>query len=84
MINSTIDVEKYALRFGEGTAANGDAETYRVEKCALKSDNVENDATIVLRGTADQSTLTIVDTTIEAAVSGLDIQNTAIGATIVK
>ncbi len=79
VVESAFDVQKYAVRFGEGSTATGDAETYRIENCTLKSANVDNDAAVVLRGTADKSTLTIVNTTI---VGGID--NSAVDATVIQ
>ena len=59
----------------------GAAETYLIKDSTLKSANADGDATIILRGTADYSTLTIENTTI---VGTPDIKNTAAGATVVK
>lgn len=77
----TVDTKGYAVRFGESSGGVGAAETYRIENCTLKSDNDDGDATIILRGTADYATLTIVNTTITGTP---DIANTATGATVVK
>ena len=77
----TVDVKGYAVRFGESKGGVGAAETYTIENCTLKSANDENDATIILRGTADNATLTIVNTTI---AGNPDIINTATGATVVR
>ncbi|MBQ8388509.1 MAG: right-handed parallel beta-helix repeat-containing protein [Clostridia bacterium] len=77
----TVDVKGYAVRFGESSGGVGAAETYKIENCTLKSANDEGDATIILRGTADYSTLTIVNTTITGTP---DINNTATSATVVK
>ena len=79
--NCDVDVKGYAVRCGESSGGAGYAETYRIEGCTLKSANDDGDATIILRGTADNSTLTIVDTTIEGTP---DITNTASGATVIK
>ena len=76
-----VDVKGYAVRFGESSGGSGAAEIYSIEDCTLKSANDDGDATIVLRGTADNSTLTIKNTTISGDP---DIANTAAGATIVK
>ena len=75
----TVDVKGYAVRFGESSGGAGYAETYRIENSSLTSANDDGDATIILRGTADNSTLTIVNTTI---VGTPDIANTATGATV--
>ena len=75
----TVDVKGYAVRFGESSGDVGAAETYRIENSSLTSANDDGDATIILRGTADNSTLTIVNTTI---VGTPDIANTATGATV--
>ncbi len=77
----TVDVQGYAVRFGESSGGAGAAETYTIKNSALKSANEDGDATIILRGTADNSTLTIVNTTIEGTP---DIKNTATGATVVR
>lgn len=77
----TVDVSGYAVRFGESSGGTGAAEVYTIKNSSLKSANADGDATIILRGTADYSTLTIVNTTI---VGTPDIANTAIGATVVQ
>ena len=81
--NCEIDVKGYAVRFGESSGGVGAAETYKIENCTLKSANDDGDATIILRGTADNSTLTIENTTIVATTAELEIKNTATGATVV-
>ncbi|MBR3750946.1 MAG: SipW-dependent-type signal peptide-containing protein [Clostridia bacterium] len=76
------DVKGYAVRFGAGTAATGNAETYEIKNCSLKSACAEaGDAVIVLRGSADKSTLTITNTTIEGEI---EITNNAQDATVIK
>ena len=77
----TVNVKGYAVRFGESSGGVGAAETYRIENSSLTSANADGDATIILRGTADNSTLTIVNTTI---VGTPDIATTATGATVVR
>ncbi len=77
----TVDVKGYAVRFGESSGGVGAAETYLIKNSELKSANDDGDATIILRGTADNATLTIVNTTI---VGTPDIANTATNATVVK
>ena len=79
--NCTVDVKGYAVRFGESSGGEGAAEIYTIKNSNLKSANDDGDATIILRGTADNSTLTITNTTI---VGTPDIANTATGATVVK
>lgn len=79
--NSDFDVKKYAVRFGESSGGTGAAETYLITNCTLKSNCEEDDAVIVLRGTADYSTLTIENTTITGTK---EIENTAIGATVLR
>lgn len=81
IIGSTFDVKGYAVRFGAGSGDSALVETYLIKDCSLKSANDDGDATIILRGTADYSTLTIENTTI---VGTPDITNTATGATVVK
>lgn len=81
VLGCTVDVKGYAVRFGESSGGFGSAETYLIKDCSLKSANDDGDATIILRGTADNSTLTIVNTTI----SGIpDIANTATNVNIVQ
>ena len=79
--NCTVDVKGYAVRFGESSGGVGAAETYTIKNSTLKSANDDGDATIILRGTADNSTLTIENTTI---VGDPDITNTATNAKVVK
>ena len=77
-----IDVLGYAVRFGASSGGTGFAETYKIENCTLKSACEEaGDAVIILRGTADNSTLTITNTTI---VGTPDITNTATNATVIN
>ncbi|MBQ2837068.1 MAG: right-handed parallel beta-helix repeat-containing protein [Peptococcaceae bacterium] len=76
-----VNVKGYAVRFGESSGGVGAAETYLIKNCTLKSANDDGDAVIILRGTADNSTLTIENTTITGTP---DITNTATGATVVK
>ena len=75
-----VDVKGYAARFGESSGGAGDAEVYSIKNSSLKTDNSEGDAVIVLRGTADNSTLTIENTTIEGTEQ---INNTATNATVI-
>lgn len=77
----TVDVKGYAVRFGESSGGVGAAETYLIQTCTLKSACDDGDAVIILRGTADNATLTIKDTTIEGTI---EITNTATGATVVR
>lgn len=79
--NCTVDVKGYAVRFGESSGGVGAAETYLIKNSSLKSANEDGDAVIILRGTADYSTLTIENTTITGTP---DITNNAAGATVVK
>lgn len=80
--NCSIDVKKYAARFGAGSSASGvgTGKVYSIKNSTLKSANEEGDAVIVLRGTADNSTLTIENTTIEG---NPQITNTATNATVI-
>lgn len=75
----TVDVKGYAVRFGESSGGVGAAETYLIKNCKLKSANDEGDATIILRGTADNATLTIENTTL---VGTTKITNKATNATV--
>ena len=77
----TVDVKGYAVRFGESKGGVGAAEIYKIENCTLKSACDDGDAVIVLRGTADYATLTLVNTTLDGTTQ---ITNNATGATIVK
>ncbi len=81
IIDCNVDVQGYAVRFGESSGGSGAAETYLIENCTLKSANDDGDATIILRGTADNSTLTIVNTNI---VGNPAITNTATNATVIQ
>ncbi len=81
VVGCTVDVKGYAVRFGESSGGSGAAETYLIKDCSLTSANDDGDATIILRGTADNSTLTIENTTI---VGTPDIANTAANATVIK
>ncbi len=73
--NCTIDVQKYAVRFGESD--NSVVENYAVTNCTLTSDNVDDDAAIVLRAGATNANLNLTGTTINATVemSGHDGAN---------
>ena len=75
------DVRGYAARFGEGSAANGGAETYEIKNSTLKSACEDGDAVIILRGTADKSTLTLTNTTL---VGTTEITNNAVDATVIR
>ena len=61
------DVKGYAARFGAGSAANGAAETYAISGSTLKSACEDGDAVIILRGSADNATLTLTNTTLVGA-----------------
>lgn len=75
------DVKGYAVRFGEAKGGSGAAEVYTIEDSTLKSACEEDgDAVIIIRGTADYSTLTLKNTTLEGEP---DIINTATGAKVV-
>ena len=60
----TADVKGYAARFGAGSGNTGAAEVYEIKNSTLKSACEDGDAVIILRGTADYSTLTITNTTL--------------------
>ena len=60
--NCTIDVQKYAVRFGESD--NTTVENYAITNCTLKSANVDNDAVIVLRAGATNANLTLTNTSV--------------------
>ena len=77
----TVSTKGYAVRFGESSGGSGAAETYLIKDCSLQSANEDGDATIILRGTADNSTLTIENTTL---TGNPDVQNNATGATVVR
>ncbi len=78
--NCSVDVQKYAVRFGASSGGSGETEVYTIKNSSLKSVNVDDDAVIVLRGTANNSTLTIENTTIEGTKQ---IENTATNATVI-
>lgn len=74
------NVKGYAVRYGESSGGSGAVETYTIKNSTLKSAcEEEGDAVIILRGTADNSTLTIENTTIEGTP---EIINNASNATI--
>ena len=75
------DVRGYAARFGEGSAANGGSETYEIKNSTLKSACEDGDAVIMLRGTADNSTLTLTNTTL---VGTIKIANNAVNAQVIR
>ncbi len=64
--NCTIDVQKYAVRFGE--SANTTVENYAIIDSTIVSDNGDGDAAIVLRAGATNANLTITNTAITANV----------------
>lgn len=76
----TIDVDKYALRFGESSGGAGAAETYTIKNSDLTSKNEDDDAVIVLRGTADNSTLNVTNTRM---TGDIQITNTASNAIVI-
>ena len=78
--NCTTDVKGYAVRFGESSGGTGAAEVYTIKNSTLKSACEDGDSVIILRGTADYSTLTIENTTIDGERS---IANTAIDAKVI-
>ena len=62
----TIDVQKYAVRFGE--SANTTVENYEIINSTIASDNVDGDAAIVLRAGATNANLTITNTSITGVI----------------
>ena len=78
--NCTTDVRGYSVRFGEGASASGAAEVYAINNSTLKSACEDGDAVIILRGTADKSTLTITNTTLEGTIK---ITNNAVDAKVI-
>jgi len=68
-----FDVQKYAIRFGE--SANTTVETYTIIDCNIKSQNVDDDAAVVLRAGATNANLTVTGTTIDAQDPGIDLAN---------
>lgn len=76
----TVDVKGYAARFGESSGGTGAAEVYTIKNSSLKSANDDGDAVIILRGTADNSILTIEKTSISGTP---DITNTATNAIVI-
>lgn len=82
VIGCTANTKGYCVRFGESKGGVGAAETYRIEDCTLTSAcEAADDAVIVLRGTADYATLTIVNTTITGTRG---ITNDAKDATVIE
>ena len=78
--NCTADVKGYAVRFGESSGGVGAAETYAINNSNLKSACEDGDAVIILRGTADNSTLNINNTTLEGTIQ---ITNNATNAKVI-
>ena len=78
----TAEVRGYAARFGQGSSsATGASEAYSIKNSTLKSACEEaGDAVIILRGSADNATLTIESTTIEGTPG---IANNAVGAKVI-
>lgn len=74
-----VNVKGYTVRFGESSGGSGAAETYLIKDSTLTTDDSEGDAAVILRGTADNATLTITNTTINGATK---IANTAKGTKI--
>lgn len=64
--DSTFDVEKYAVRFGE--SANSTVENFAVTNCTLTSDCAEGDAVIVLRAGATNANLDLSGTTLNGSI----------------
>ena len=75
---STFDVQKYALRFGE--SANTTVENYAIINSTLTSDCLDGDAVIVLRAGATNANLTITNSTYTGSLpmSGHDNANVVI------
>lgn len=78
--NCTADVTGYAARFGASSGNTGVSEVYTIKNSSLKSACDDGDAVIILRGTADKSTLTITSTTLEGTSL---IQNKAADAKVI-
>ena len=72
----TVDTKGYCARFGSGSGAAGVA-SYEISNSSLKSLCDEGDAVIVLRATTVNSTLNLVNTTLEG-----DIKFTNAGAKV--
>ena len=72
----TVDTKGYCARFGSGSGAVGVA-SYEISNSSLKSLCDEGDAVIVLRATTVNSTLNLVNTTLEG-----DIKFTNAGAKV--
>ena len=75
----TANVKGYAVRFGESSGGTGAAEEYTITNSTLVSECNDGDAVIILRGTADNATLNINNTTIEGTTK---IANNATGAKV--
>ena len=72
----TVDTKGYCARFGSGSGAAGVA-SYEISNSSLKSLCDDGDAVIVLRATTVNSTLNLVNTTLEG-----DIKFTNAGAKV--
>ena len=63
--NSTVNVEKYALRFGSDADLTPEVENFTVINCNLSSSvNAGDDSTIVLRAGANDANLELINTTV--------------------
>lgn len=63
--NSTINVQKYALRFGSDVDATVEIESFKVINCTLSSSvNAGDDSTIVLRAGSNDGNLELINTTV--------------------
>ena len=77
VVNScVIDVQKYAVRFGESD--NDVVESYAVTNCTLTSENVDGDAAVVLRAGATNAELDLTGTTINATIQMTGHENAKI------
>ena len=63
---STIDVQKYALRFGSDE--NSTVENFAITDCTLKSANLGGDPVIEIRAGAKNANLTITNTSIIGSI----------------
>ena len=75
-----IDTTGYCVRYGAGSGKTGVAESYLIENSQLKSACDDGDAVIILRGTAESSTLILKNTTLTGTT---EITN-SVNATVIK
>ena len=65
MTGCSFDVTGYAVRIGDSSDGNEDAKSYKLTDCALKSACNDGDAVIIIRQSAKNTTVTLINSTAE-------------------